>query len=98
MRTLDRRHRRGLLAEEELPARRNLLIRLLEAMERVELTSNILQRAADPFPTPLATLDAIHLATALLYARAQSVSLTVATHDQELAAAAQATGLMVIGV
>jgi spermidine synthase len=38
----------------------------VERMDRVDVSPAVLRRAADPFPTPLGTLDAIHLATAVL--------------------------------
>ena len=48
-------------------------------------------RAAEPFPTLVRTLDAIHLASALL-AREQIPDLRFATHDDELGLAARAVG------
>jgi predicted nucleic acid-binding protein len=56
--------------------------------------------ASQPFPTPLGTLDALHLATAMLY-RATHQSgehpIIFATHDVELARAARAMRFDVIG-
>lgn len=98
LRTLDRRHRQGLLDEDELPVRRELAIRLLERMERVDVTPSVLKRAADPFPTQLGTLDAIHLATALLWGHARSEVPVMATHDAQLAAAARSMGMTTLGV
>jgi hypothetical protein len=56
----------------------------------------VLDRAAEPFPTGLASLDAIHLSSALL-AREQIEGLPLATHDHELATAARAVGFEVHG-
>jgi hypothetical protein len=39
------------------------VLRLLEAKDHVDVSRAVLRRAADPFPTPLGTLDA-QLATA----------------------------------
>lgn len=97
LRTLDRRRQQGLLPEHVYPERRGLVIQLLERMERVDLTPGVLRRAADPFPTPLGTLDAIHLATAALWAQATGERPVMATHDAQLAVAAAAIGLPVIG-
>ncbi len=55
-----------------------------------------LERAAEPFPTLLGSLDAIHLASALL-ARTLVDDLGFATHDEELATAARAMGFRVLG-
>ena len=49
-------------------------------------------------PTDLGTLDAIHLATALLWKDLTRADLTMATHDGALALGARAHGLRVIGV
>jgi predicted nucleic acid-binding protein len=43
-------------------------------------------------PTTLGTLDAIHLATALLEREQGHADLVMATHDQALATAAKASG------
>jgi hypothetical protein len=48
-------------------------------------------------PTELGTLDAIHLATALLWEGA-STELVMATHDPALGTSARAFGLRVVGV
>lgn len=48
-------------------------------------------------PTELGTLDAIHLATALLWKAMTVGELTMATHDEALGIAAKAHGLPVIG-
>ena len=56
----------------------------------------VLRRAADPVPTPLGTLDALHLATALLWRDSQEAApeagLVVLTHDAQLGTAATAMG------
>jgi hypothetical protein len=57
-----------------------------------------LRRASEPFPTPLGTLDAIHLSTAIAWRDAREVAVMMATHDKSLAIAALSTGLEVVGV
>jgi hypothetical protein len=57
----------------------------------------MLDRAAQPMPTELGTLDAIHLATAHLWKEMTGKGLTMATHDSALALAAEAHGLRVVG-
>jgi predicted nucleic acid-binding protein len=76
---------------------RTAVLAALSGFTLVEIGDQILGRAADPFPTALGTLDAIHLATAVEL-RAQVPELTFATHDRELALAAQAVGFTVEGV
>jgi predicted nucleic acid-binding protein len=97
LRTLDRRLRQGLLDPEDLADRRALVLRLLERMDRVDVSPAVLRRAADPFPTPLGTLDAIHLSTAILWRDARAESPVLVTHDAPLATAARAVGLSSAG-
>jgi uncharacterized protein len=97
LRTLDRLRLGERLPEAEIAARREAVFRLLETTEIVDLTRPVLDRAAQPLPTTLGTLDAIHLATALLWRDATGADLVLATHDQSLALAARASGLRTVG-
>jgi len=96
VRTLDRLRVRAELTPEETADRRGTAYRLLEAVSLADVSTPILRRAADPFPTPLSTLDAIHLATALAWRDARR-EVVMATHDAQLALAARACGFEVIG-
>ena len=97
LRTLDRLRLRGDIGDEELATRRAAIFTLLEELTLVAVTRPILVRAAQAFPTPLGTLDAIHLATALLFKNRTPGMMTLATHDAALAMAARSCGLRVIG-
>jgi predicted nucleic acid-binding protein len=98
LRTLDRlRHRVGL-SDQELADRREVVYRLMDRLTLVEPVETVLKRATQPLPTPLGTLDAIHLSTAILWGELRGEDLVMATHDQALAIAARASGLRVIGV
>ncbi|MGE5344879.1 MAG: PIN domain-containing protein [Acidithiobacillales bacterium] len=97
LRTLDRLRLESELEEEDFARRRGVLLRILDSMTLVEPTRPVLARAAQPLPTALGTLDAIHLATALLYRDAVRQPVTVATHDRALARAARAHAFRVIG-
>lgn len=96
-RTLDRLRLQGQLTMEEAVARRAAIMEWLEAVDLVLLQRSILARASDPFPTPMRTLDALHLATALVWRDRMKRDLVLATHDGGLALAARAFGLEVIG-
>jgi len=98
LRTLDRLSRRGLLSNDEVADRRLSVYRLLEGCTVIDISRVVMRRAGEPFPTPLGTLDAIHLATALTWRDASGDVVVLATHDRELATAASASGLSVIGV
>ena len=98
LRTLDRLRLRRALSDEALAQQREAVYRLRGSIELVELTRAVLNRAAQPMPTPLGTLDAIHLATAMMWGEHSGSSLVMATHDAGLGRAARAIGLGVIGV
>ena len=97
LRTLDRLRLAGGFPDAAIAERREAIYRLLEATEIIEITYPVLSRAAQPLPTALGTLDAIHLATALLWKEHTAKDLTMATHDTALAVAAKASGVRVIG-
>jgi len=97
LRTLDRLRLRGAISDQQLAVRREAVYRLLEEIEIVEPTRPILARASLPLPTPIGTLDAIHLATAMLWRESSSADLVFATHDAALGVAARASGFRVAG-
>jgi hypothetical protein len=68
-----------------------------EAIDLVRFQAPILSRASEPFPTPLGTLDAIHLSTGLVWRDRMGQDLVMATHDRALALAARAFGFQVAG-
>ena len=98
LRTLDRLRLRANLANAEIANRRATILTVIASLEVVDIEAAVLDRAAQPMPTELGTLDAIHLATALLWKETRRVDLVMATHDQALALGAQAHGLPVVGV
>lgn len=97
LRTLDRLRVADTLREGEVATRREAVVRLLETMEVVGLTAPVLRRAGQPFPVTLGTLDALHLATALLWADYTGEAPVMATHDAALGSAARSMGLAVVG-
>jgi predicted nucleic acid-binding protein len=97
LRTLDRVRIRANLSDIEVARRRATILNLIDSLELVEIDSIVLGRAAQPMPTELGTLDAIHLASALLWTEAMGIELVMATHDGALSLAAQAHGLKVLG-
>lgn len=79
-----------------LGRRRATMLQLLTGVETIRLNRSVLNRASEAFPTQIRTLDAVHLASALLMS-GRVPALRFATHDDELATAATAVGLRVIG-
>jgi len=98
LRTLDRVRMRANLSDIEVAGRRATILSLIDSLELVEIDSVVLERAAQPMPTELGTLDAIHLASALLWQDTLGVDAVMATHDKALGLAAQAHGLQVLGL
>jgi predicted nucleic acid-binding protein len=97
LRTLDRVRMRANLSAIEIATRRSTILAILDSLELIEIDSMVLDRAAQPMPTELGTLDAIHLACALLWKDAMGLDLVLTTHDKSLGLAAQAHGLRVLG-
>jgi predicted nucleic acid-binding protein len=97
LRTLDRVRLRANLSDLEVSRRRSTILAILDSLELVEIDSIILNRASQPMPTELGTLDAIHLASALLWKDATGLDPVMATHDGALGLAARAHGLQVVG-
>ncbi len=95
LRTIDRARIRLGLDGGEVALRREAVFEQLDAFELIPLDPVVLERAAEPFPTVVGTLDALHLASALLV-RPELPDLRFATHDQGLAVAARAMGFVVL--
>jgi uncharacterized protein len=98
LRTLDRERLRERLSDVDVAARRARTLALITSLDLVDIDATVLDRAAQPMPTDLGTLDAIHLATALLVKEQRQIDLVMATHDQALGLAAKAYGFQVVGV
>lgn len=64
---------------------------LLEHVDFLDLSAAVLERALEPFPTPVRTLDALHLASAH-YLRQHGQPVEIASYDARFNAAATALG------
>ena len=99
LRTLDRLRLRSNLSDAEVAGRFALITYYWSTRwKSSEIDAAVFRRAAPSMPTELGTLDAIHLATALLWRDAIRPKLVMATHDRALALGALAHGLAVVGV
>ena len=83
----NRIHGRGLTTSHAEPTRL-----LLARVAFVELATPVLARALEPFPTPVRTLDALHLAS-IEFLRAQKQDVRLACYDDRLTAAARLLGI-----
>jgi len=96
LRTIDRARIRFGLEDREVADRRAAVLDAIDTFDLVLIQQAVLERAAEPFPTLLGSLDAVHLASALLV-RERFEELVLATHDDGLALAARAVGFRVYG-
>jgi predicted nucleic acid-binding protein len=97
-RTIDRLRLLGSLSSDEAAARLRAVSEWLEAIDLVLLRPPVLSRASEPMPMALGSLDALHLATALVWRDRMGPLLTLATHDTALGGAARAFGFDVRGI
>jgi len=97
LRVLDRLNLQGTLGDTEYADARISVFDLMSRMELVEISRPVLSRAASRFPVPLGTLDAIHLATAVIWRDLKAFSLVMATHDRALYSASRALGMAAYG-
>lgn len=97
-RTLDRLRLRGALTTDEAATHRLALGEWIESLDLVLLRPTVLSRAAEPLPVPLGTLNAVHLATALIWRDRMGPLAAIATHDAALGLAARTFGFDVLGL
>ena len=82
-----RLHGRGLGASHGEAARR-----LVERIALLELVPTVLARALEPFPVPVRTLDALHLAS-IEFLRGRGQAIELASYDERLTRAARRLGI-----
>ena len=97
-RTIDRLRLQGSLTTDEATIRLRAISDWLEAIDLVLLRPSVLSRASEPMPMPLGSLDAVHLATALVWRDRMGALPTMATHDAALGFAARTFGFDVRGI
>jgi len=95
LRVLDKLRLLGRLHDKDISQRREILAKFFKMFEWIPMSELVLKKASEPFPTTVSTLDALHLASALLWREFKKTSLSFLTHDEELALAARALGFTV---
>ncbi len=98
LRTIDRNRLKGAVADQEAAEFVRRAHAIFDTLDFVPLGRLILERASQSFLTPLGTLDALHLATALRLAEIDGIELTFLTHDTQLALGARSANFRVQGV
>ena len=96
-RVIDRLRLDGALDDTGVVAAMQQLAHIEASIGRIGMTRVVLRRASLPMATAVKTLDALHLASALLFQERRGMSLVFATHDAQQAIAARALGFECIG-
>jgi predicted nucleic acid-binding protein len=96
LRNVDRLRLSGNLSDEDVAHLVREIQVVHETLATYPLTERVLQRASETFPTVVGTLDAIHLATALVIREVERIDLLL-THDGQVATAARSLGFTVAG-
>jgi len=96
-RVIDRLRLDSTLEDQEVASAHEELRRIERGITRIALTRTVLRRAALPMATSVKTLDAIHLASALILQERRSLSVVFATHDTQQSTAARALGFECAG-
>ena len=92
-RVIDRLRLDGTLDGAGVVAALEQLAQVEAGIGRIAVTRVVLRRASLPMASAVKTLDALHLASALLFQERRGVSLVFATHDTQQALAARAPRL-----
>jgi predicted nucleic acid-binding protein len=95
-RTLQRYHTERILSAAKFARRVNEWNLVRDSIDLIPISNGIMQRAAEPFPTLVKTLDAIHLATAIGWAGQTQEPVIILTHDRPRGIAASACGFQVV--
>jgi hypothetical protein len=71
-----------------------MLRELLGRVAFIEMAPPVLARALEPFPVPVRTLDALHLAS-MEFLRGNGQAVTLASYDDRLVVAARRLGISI---
>ena len=95
-RVLQRERMAGHLDDRQYSEAAVLLEEVLDRLTLIEMGPAVKRRAAGPFPTVIGTLDAIHLASAILWQETEpGAELRILTQDRQLALCARSLGIPV---
>jgi predicted nucleic acid-binding protein len=93
-RVLERYRLENLVTDEQLAETREALQTAIGGLFLFEISAAVKRRASESFPTVIGTLDAIHLATALLWHQRESAEdLVLFSYDRQMITCARAMGL-----
>ena len=91
-RVLHRCRLAGELTDEALTVARERLDEVLAGIDLLEMSRQIKQRAMGPFPVNVRTLDALHVATALMVGE-DAGGVALVSHDEGMNRCARSLGI-----
>ena len=97
-RVIDRLRLEGILDDHGVADAHEELVRIESVIANIPLSRPVVERASLPMATVVKSLDALHLASAMLLRERLRITLVFATHDPQQARAARALGFDCIGV
>jgi hypothetical protein len=93
-RVLQRERMAGRLDDRQYSESVVLLQAILERLTLIEMGPSVKRRAAGPFPIVIGTLDAIHLASAILWQETEpGLDFRILTQDKQMALCARSLGI-----
>ena len=92
-RVLHRYRMSGDLTDEGVATASDRLETVLSGIDLFEMTAAVKKRAMEPFPVVIGTLDALHIATALLLSQTAGTA-SVFSHDAQMNVCARTVGLL----
>ena len=96
-RTLDRVRLIHRLSDSDFLLLLDNFDRVESRTRHIDLSSALLERAGDSISVPVGTLDAVHLVSAVAWARENPGPFVFMTHDRQLSVAGRAMGLSILG-
>jgi len=97
-RVIDRLRLEGILDDHGVADAHEELVRIESVIANIPLSRPVVERASLPMATVVKSLDALHLASAMLLRERLRITFVFATHDPQQARAARALGFECAGV
>lgn len=97
-RALDRHKLRGWLTDEEIAVILHRFATFTGSAKWIPVSASVIEQAMMSFPTFVKSLDAIHIASALLLKKNGKATVTFVTHDRQQGIGAMAMGFDVEGL
>jgi len=91
-RAIDRLRLEGIYDDGQVAEANQRLVDIERTITRIRISHPIIHEASRTMPTVVKTLDAIHLASAVVLRERRHIDLQFSTHDTQQAVAARALG------